>query len=134
MDLSPNGRSLVVATGYRDPEIRVVDAESGKLIKRLRGHGKYVLQLAFSGDGQILASSSEDQSARLWDTRSWTRLSAPLRGHNSEVNGIAISRSGRLVVSGSKDGELFAWDRQATQPPRGSRSMPDDVEKVIPAP
>ncbi len=134
MDLSSDGRTLVLATGYRDPEIRVLDAERGILMKRLRGHGKYVLQLAFSGDGQILVSSSEDQSARLWDTRTWTKLAAPLRGHNSEVNGIAVSYSGRFVVTGSKDGELFLWDRSVPQVSRGPHSMPGDVLKVVPSP
>jgi WD40 repeat protein len=62
MDLSRDGRSLVVATGYKDPQIRVLDATNGQLIRKLKGHMSWVCELAFSPDGRELASASADHT------------------------------------------------------------------------
>src|SRR6185436_13190634 len=106
----------------------------GRLIRLLRGHTKYVLQLAFSSDGGVLASTSEDQTIRLWNTADWSPLSDPLRGHNHEVNAVAFSSNGGVLASGNKDGEVLLWKIDARRPENGRRELPSDVQRVIPLP
>ncbi len=130
MALSPDGERLAVATGYNNSEIRVYDAATGKLIERLNGHRRYVLQLAFSADGSTLVSTSEDQTVRLWDTATWIEHPSPLLGHDDEVNAVAISDATRLVVTGSKNGEVMLWDRRIERTLGGLRRFPSDIEKV----
>jgi len=134
MDLSPKGDELVVATGFQDPEIRVLDPANGRLLNTLKGHTGYVLQVAFSRDGHVLASTSQDQTIRLWDTTTWTRLSAPLRGHNHEVNAVAFSTESHLLATGNKDGEVFLWDTQMPQPAKGRQRLPPHIQTVVPLP
>jgi len=61
---SPDGK-LVAAGGHKT--IRLWDANSGKEIHNLEGHGNIIHALAFSPDGVTLASGSGDKSIRLWN-------------------------------------------------------------------
>jgi len=73
------------------------------------GHAMRVDGLAFSPDGQLLATASADNSIRLWDIRSNRELRT-LVGHVTGVKGVAFSPDGRLLASGSIDGTIKLWD------------------------
>jgi WD40 repeat protein len=65
--------------------------------------------VALSGDGQLLASSGFDGTAKLWEAPSG-RLLATLQGHTSGVFAVALRRDGGLVASGSFDGTVKLWE------------------------
>jgi WD40 repeat protein len=62
---SPDGRQLAVATG---DDVRIHNVATGTLLATLRGHTSTVESLAFSADGDVLATGSQDQTIRLWRT------------------------------------------------------------------
>jgi WD40 repeat protein len=66
--------------------------------------------LAFSSDGQILASSSRDNTVRLWDIATRQPLHQPFIGHTNYVFSVAFSADDRVLASGSRDGEIRLWD------------------------
>jgi WD40 repeat protein len=75
----------------------------------LHGHTNAVNVLAFSPDGLILASASNDRTARVWES-STGRLIATLHGHPSWVWSLAFSPDGEVLASGGYDGTIKLWD------------------------
>ena len=75
----------------------------------LRGHTGYVSSVAFSSDGQTLASGSYDRTVRLWDVNTGTQLKI-ITGHTGYVSSVAFSSDGQTLASGSYDRTVRLWD------------------------
>jgi WD40 repeat protein len=72
----------------------------------LRGHTSSLNSIAWSPDGELLASGATDQTLRLWSSTG----SALLDGHTSSINVVAWSPDGRVVASGSNDSTVRLWN------------------------
>jgi WD40 repeat protein len=102
--LDPNGQ--LVAAGVAD-DIVVYDAHTEKPLVTLVGHTDAVTGVAFSPDGKLLASSSRDHDARVWDMKSLT--GKILRRHTAFVSGVAFSPDGRwLATAGPAKAGIWA--------------------------
>jgi WD40 repeat protein len=82
-------------------------------LAKLFGHHSLVNQGHFSPDGRRAVSASNDNSLKLWDTRSMTKnygksyvKVATFSGHNKPVNAAAFSPDSSTVVSASDDNTL----------------------------
>lgn len=107
---------LIVAANQRDDNF---DARSSLLdgivasryLKmHLRGHTDIVRSIAFSPDGEILASSSYDGSIILWDYEAARPLSRLPEAHTDWVLSVAFSPAGQMMASSSQDGTIRLWD------------------------
>jgi sugar lactone lactonase YvrE len=72
----------------------------------------YFDSVAFSPDGALIATGSEDNTARLWDVQAKT-LVHTFEGHTDPVNSVAFSPDGALIATGSEDNTVRLWDVQA---------------------
>ncbi len=75
----------------------------------LAGHGAPVFAIAFSPDGQLLASGDVDASIVLWDVGT-RQLRTKLTGHAGAVHAVAFSPDGSTLASASRDTTVMLWD------------------------
>jgi WD40 repeat protein/energy-coupling factor transporter ATP-binding protein EcfA2 len=81
-----------------------------QLTTSLRGHDDIVNGMAFSPNGNMLASGSLDRTLRLWDVATRQPLGPPLTGHANGLLGVAFSPDGKTLASGSDDNTIILWD------------------------
>ncbi len=83
---------------------------------RSLNHSAWVHCVAFTPDGKILVSASQDGTVRLWNAQSGQQLVEPLFRHEDAVYWLSISPDGSILASGSVGGELRLWDLQTRAP------------------
>ncbi|KAL8160439.1 hypothetical protein V2J09_001976 [Rumex salicifolius] len=65
---NPN-QQLMLASASFDSTVKLWDVEHGKLLSSLNGHREPVYSIAFSPNGQYLASGSLDRSLHIWSLK-----------------------------------------------------------------
>jgi WD40 repeat protein len=81
----------------------------------IRGHRGGVTSVAYSPDGQRIASGSRDSTVRVWDAHSGEQLEV-FRGHEGGLVGIrslAFSPDGRRLASAGDDQTVRVWDTES---------------------
>jgi hypothetical protein len=93
------------------------------------GHTKAAGGLAFSPNGQVLASASFDGSVRLWDPGTGACLHT-LTGKSQTFARVAFSPDGQHLAAASYDGTVTVWNLTADQE-RQLKGHPGRVEALV---
>ena len=109
-------------------EVEGVPSDDHKLT--LEGHRDDVLAVAFSPDGNTLASGSRDRTIRLWDTETGQHK-LTLDEHTSGVTCLSFSPDGNTLASGSWDHTIRLWDAKTGQPLQTLEEHTDGVRSVV---
>jgi WD40 repeat protein len=115
---SPDGKLLASGDGqqgsdYREAQIRLWSADTGKLVRQFTGHLNSVNSLAFSPDARLLASVGGDFRTRMWDVATGRRL-RQIR-HFRPVRSVSFSPDGETLLVTAYDAPSTLWSVQSGQ-------------------
>ena len=115
--------AIILTVGFLSPtyaqgslaKISSANADKLKMLSTMSGHTGNVLSLAFSPDGNTLASGSVDTTIRLWNVQNpgAAQPGAVLQGNTRQVALVSFSAEGKSLVSGGYDYTLRVWDVQS---------------------
>src|SRR5437667_160242 len=86
-----------------------VENNWSSVLQTLEGHLSFVNAVAFSPDGKLLASTSNDKMVRLWNVATGAALQI-LEGHPPYISAVAFSSDGKLLASASDDNIIRLWN------------------------
>ncbi len=93
-------------------EAQLRDLQIGTGLRLYAGHTADVGAVAFSVDGQFVATGSNDGAVRVWNTQSAQQIQQ-LNGHQKAIRRLAFSPDGKYLLSTDSGGTLNLWDVQA---------------------
>jgi WD40 repeat protein len=105
---SPDGKRLAAASG---DIVKVWDAETGRGMLVLEGHGGVCTNVVFSPDGKRIAAGYDDGTIAVWDAGT-VREPGIIMGHSDTVLRVAFSPDGKLIASASEDKTVRVWDAE----------------------
>lgn len=124
-------RTLRDKPGFWSKALRVaVSAATGRVVTLPKDQSSPAWSVAFSPDGRILASGSDDNTIKLWDPKNGKKLRT-LEGHSGFVGSIAFSPDGRMLASGSVDNTIKLWDPAKGSNLRTLRGHTKSVNEVV---
>ncbi|MFD0412333.1 caspase family protein [Streptomyces sp. NPDC127108] len=108
--VSPDGKILATADASRPDEeypnpVHLWDVESGKRTATLPGHTNGIGYMAFNGDGETLATGSQDKTVRLWNVRT-RETTATI----TDAYGGRFSPDGKTLAVWGSDRTVRLWN------------------------
>lgn len=104
---SPSGAMILTASD--DMRAGLWDGRTGKHLRWLEGHTKWIWDADFSPDGRWVATACDEGVGRLWDIATG-EAHAILSGAAGELNSVAFSPEGRLVAMAGSDAATYVWE------------------------
>ncbi|GAC1593425.1 MAG: hypothetical protein NVS3B19_15600 [Ginsengibacter sp.] len=127
VEFSPDGQKIIIApgddiSGMTEDEIfklkkkycsaKVFNTTNGKLLLTLKGHSDHINTALFSPNGQKIVTSSDDETVKIWDSKSGDLIT------NFHIDGVSyavFSPDNQSIITCSKDGSSRVWNASTKQ-------------------
>jgi eukaryotic-like serine/threonine-protein kinase len=106
LELGRVGNSIAAAGAVN---VRLFDGRTSHPVLEMISHGSHITRMQFSPDGRQLATSSFDETARIWDVTSGRQQFPALR-HAHVVTDVQYSLDGRRLLTTSTDATVRLWE------------------------
>jgi len=95
--------------GFENGSIRIFNTTTWEQIAILKGHRFNIFTLSLLQNDRLLASPSDDGTARLWNLDTNLPVGPPLQ-HPSSLWDAALSADGKFLVTACADDNAYVWD------------------------
>lgn len=85
------------------------DLRTGVLSSHLQKHSGAVNAIAFSSDGNLMATGGDDRTVIISETAKG-KARRTLKGHDLTVTSLAFSPDGSILASGSGNASVVLWN------------------------
>ena len=110
LSFNPAGDQLAVSNGYRINIWDTLHRQSLGTVENLDAIPIYAL--AWSPDGQFLATGDDKFGLQIWDTLAWaTPAYTDKWAFGGPIRTLAWSPNGKLLASGGRDGNVILWGK-----------------------
>jgi WD40 repeat protein len=120
---SPDRRMLSLVS---ESKVFLLDASSTTTLQTLAGHNGAIIDLTFSADGKLIASSGIDNQIKLWETATGREIRS-LSGAAMPVSDLAFSTDGKSLSLAGQEG-VSSWELTTGGVRRGV-ALPDDYAR-----
>jgi hypothetical protein len=98
-----------VALGGSSRLVKIFSTKTSELQHKIKKHTDWVTAVAFSPNGQMLASADRNGGISVWDPDNAQELFT-LSGHKSAVTSLSWRGDSKLLASSSEDGAVKLWE------------------------
>jgi WD40 repeat protein len=105
---SPDGKTLATAQ-YNRRDLTIWDVATGRQCTTLHGASHCIKSVAFSPNGELIASGEIDGTVIVWDANSYREKSI-LHGHSTQVSSLSFSPDGRTLATADADSVVRVWN------------------------
>ncbi len=108
-------------------KIKLQNLNDPRLSRTLQKHTNTVFSIAFSPDGQWVASGEMSNRIKIWHAAGGDAVHT-LQGHSGSVYSVRFSPDGKILASASRDMTIKFWDPSSGQE---LRTLPGHWEPVL---